>query len=59
MKIGVNKVLITKDLSIQFEKWSDPMKPKAEADFIQHLRLPNWGPLLKYTNASLKHLDLL
>ena len=45
-KIGVIKVVITQDLSIQFEKLSDPGKPKAEADLIQHLTMPNWDPLL-------------
>ena len=34
------------------------MKPKAEADLIQHLRMLNWGPLSKYTNARVKHLNL-
>ena len=34
------------------------MKPKSEAAVIQHLKMPNWGPLLKYTNARVKHLNL-
>ena len=57
--MGVIKVVITQDLSIQFEKWSDPMKPKSEAALIQHLRMPNWGPLLKYTNTRVKHFNVL
>ena len=29
-KIAIMKVVITQDLLIQFEKWSDPITPKAE-----------------------------
>ena len=35
------------------------MKPKSEAALIQHLRMPKWGPLLKYINACVKHFNLL
>ena len=38
--------MITGDLSNQFEN-CDHMKPKAEAELIQHLRMPNWVPLLR------------
>ena len=32
------------------------MKPKAKTDLIQHLRMPNWDSLLKYTNyARVEH----
>ena len=56
--MGAIKVVISQDLSIQFEK-EGYMKPKSEAALIHHLRVPNWGPLLKYTNAGVKHFNLL